>query len=107
MDTSTFGSTISRQDSRLRLAALATTAIIQTADVIQAEQEELGRRFPRLECHSAQSAPAVPLLRAVVLSTEYNSIIDTYVKDESGTFLLSKILLLLSNVAPSEFSRHG
>ena len=94
------------EEGRRKLADLVTSAVEQTAAVLRAEQAELRRRFPAM-AHLPKPIGLDPsIIRDFTKSQEYCEAIEAYLAGRLEVNLLTKVLELLAEIAPQEFSLH-
>lgn len=93
------------EDNRRKLADMVTQTVRQTADVIEAEQTELKRRFPAMAHQAAPVMLDPTVIRDFTQSEEYRKAVDAYIAGRLEVNLLVKVLELLQQIAPMEFLR--
>lgn len=93
------------EENRRKLADMVTQAVKQTADVIEAEQAELKRRFPAMAHQAAPVMLEPSVIRDFTQSDAYREALDAYVAGRLEVNLLVRVLELLQQVAPLEFLR--
>jgi hypothetical protein len=93
------------EENRRKLADMVTQAVRQTAEVIEAEQAQLKRRFPAMAHQAAPVMLQPSVIKDFTRSDTYREAVEAYIAGRLEVNLLVRVLELLQQVAPLEFLR--